>query len=111
MIPFVMINLDKPRKLRFGLGSMMQYEQMTGMKIADLSDEMSLEACGKLLWVMLSQDEPELTLQKVIELVDENADNLAEIIQLTSGTVRAAFGNGTKSKNAPTLTAIKKQNS
>lgn len=111
MIPFVMINLDRPRKLRFGMSAMMQYEQMTGLKIADLSDEISFDACGKLLWVMLSQEDPELTLQKVIELVDENADNLTEIVKLTSGAVRAAFGNGEKSKNAPTLTAIKKQNS
>jgi len=90
-IPFTMINLDKPRKLRMGMGAMVEFEQLTGIKITEIESEISMDVCAKLLWVMLKQDEPELTLEGTWKLVDDNADNLNDITLAVGAAITAAF--------------------
>jgi hypothetical protein len=102
-----MLTLDKEYKLRFGMGAMSQYEQLTGLKLADIDVDIPYDIVLKLLWVMLKQIEPDLTLEKTIELVDENADNLVEIVALTCHAFRSALVGSKKSPNAQALAAIK----
>jgi hypothetical protein len=90
-IPFIMINLDKPRKLRFGMGAMVEFEQLTGIKLMELNDEMSMDVCSKLLWIMLKQEDKELTLQKTCELIDEYAESITEVITAITKAIEAAF--------------------
>jgi hypothetical protein len=97
-IPFVMINLDKPRKLRFGMGAMVQFEQLTGIKLMSLDDEMSFDVMAKMLWVMLRQEEPDLTLEQVCDLVDEHADSVMDVTNAVSEALQVAVE--TKRKNA-----------
>ena len=100
-IPFIPIELDKPRRLRFGLGAMVEFEQLTGIKLASIGDEMSFEVCAKLLWIMLKQDEPELTLEQIYKLVDEHSNSVAEVISLVTEAVTAAMGNAPKNVGKP----------
>ena len=93
-IPFVMIELDKPRKLRFGMGAMVEFEQLTGIKLMSLDDEMSIQTAAKVLWIMLKQEEKELTFEKTLELVDEYADNLNSVIEKVTEAIGAAFKHG-----------------
>lgn len=86
-----MINLDKPRKLRFGMGAMVEFEQLTGIKLMELNDEMSMDVCSKLLWIMLKQEDKELTLQKTCELIDEYAESITEVITAITKAIEAAF--------------------
>lgn len=90
-IPFVIINLDKPRKLRFGMGAMVEFEQLTGLKLTSMSDEMSMDMCSKILWIMLKQEDKELTLDDTINLIDEYADNLNDVIESVTKAIQAAF--------------------
>ena len=90
-IPFIMINLDRPRKLRFGMGAMVEFEQLTGIKLMELNDEMSMDVCSKLLWIMLKQEDKELTLQKTCELIDEYAESITEVITAITKAIEAAF--------------------
>lgn len=98
-IPFIMINLDRPRKLRFGMGAMVEFEQLTGIKLMSLSDEMSMDICSKLLWIMLKQEDKELTLEKTWELIDENAESITEIISAITKAIEAAFQKDSKHPN------------
>ncbi len=90
-IPFIMINLDRPRKLRFGMGAMVEFEQLTGIKLMELNDEMSMDVCSKILWIMLKQEDKELTLQKTCELIDEYAESITEVITAITKAIEAAF--------------------
>ena len=92
-IPFIVIELDKPRRLRFGMGAMVEFEQLTGVKITSLDeDNISMELLAKLLWVMLKREEENLTFDNILNLVDDNADNIAEIMEAVTKTISAAFG-------------------
>ena len=90
-IPFVMINLDKPYKLKFGMGAQVEFEQLTGIKVMSIQDEISVELCAKMLWVMLKQEDKEITLEKTCQLVDEYANNMTDVIQTVSKAIEAAF--------------------
>ena len=101
MIPSVSLQLDKVYALRFGMGAMVRFEQLTGIKITALDDDdMSGELCAKLLWVMMQQDNAALTLDDVCRLVDDNADSLTEIIGAVGEAIRAAFTVKGGEKNA-----------
>lgn len=99
-IPFIMINLDRPRKLRFGMGAMVEFEQLTGIKLMELNDEMSMDVCSKLLWIMLKQEDKELTLPKTCELIDEYAESITEVITAITKAIEAAFQKESSHPNA-----------
>ena len=86
-----MINLDRPRKLRFGMGAMVEFEQLTGIKLMELNDEMSMDVCSKILWIMLKQEDKELTLGKTCELIDEYGESITEVITAITKAIEAAF--------------------
>lgn len=91
MIPFITINLDKPRRLRFGMGAMVEFEQLTGLKITALDDEMGMETLSKLLWVSLKQEDKDLTLQKTCEIIDDYADSMTDVMEAVTNALKAAF--------------------
>lgn len=100
MIPHLMITLDKPRRLRFSMSACVQFEQLTEYSLSNLDDAITTDICMKLLWVMLRQDEPDITLPQTLALVDEHCDNLYDIMKSVGSAVRLAFKVGDTSPNA-----------
>ena len=101
MIPFIVIELDRPRKLRFGMGAMIEFEQLTKKKITELTDDdMSGELLANILWIMLRQEQPELTLKQVCDIVDDYADNMTDVVSKVTEAINAAFASKSESKNA-----------
>lgn len=98
-IPFITIELDRPRKLRMGLGAMVEFEQVTGMKLTELDDDMSITVLAKLLWIMLKQDDAELTFEDCLKLVDDNSSNIQKLMEDVTKAITVAFDTG-ESKNA-----------
>lgn len=97
MIQHVIINLDKPRKLRMGMGAMVDYEQEFGQKLADIDDDsVSVETLARLLWVMLRRDDPALTFAQVLDLVDEHAESLEYVSKKIWDAIRIATSTGAK---------------
>jgi len=90
-IPFVMINLDRPRQLRFGMKAMVEFEQLTGIKLMEIGNEMSMDTCSKLLWVMLRQEDKTLPLDTTLDLIDKYADNISDVMEAVTGALNAAF--------------------
>ena len=93
-IPFTTIELDKPYKVRFGMGAQVQYEQLSGKTIPELGVEMqtgmSVTSLNHVLYVMLEKQIEGLTLAKVAELVDDYAD-LNKITDDIVKTINAAY--------------------
>lgn len=94
-IPFITIELDKPYKLRFGMGAQVEFEQTSGMKIKDLGKELetglSATTLSRVLFVMLRKEDKSLTLEAVYDLVDDYADNMPYITEKVSQAIIAAY--------------------
>lgn len=99
MIPFVTIELDRPRKLRFGMGAIVEYEQITGKKVQEIDEDISFSDLSNLLWVMLRQEQPDLTREQVLALVDDHAQSIGYVTNKVSEAITAAFNTGKKTKN------------
>jgi hypothetical protein len=100
MIQYVTINLDKPRRLRFGMGVTIEFEQMTGIKTVELfKEQRPFEIYAKALWIMLRQEDEKLTFSDVIKLVDEHAKNISEVIIAASKAITVAYKSDDKSPN------------
>lgn len=94
-IPFVVIELDKPYNLRFGMGSQIQYEKLSKKTIPELGKEMqtglSVTTLSMVLYVMLKKEIKDLTLEQVSDLVDEYADNMPYITEKVCEAINAAY--------------------
>lgn len=97
-IPFVTIELDKPRRLRFGMGAQVEFEQISGKTIAELGKDLSAgslssKTLADLLFVMIRHDDKDLTRDAFYDLIDENASGMKYIQTKTIEAVGAAFNN------------------
>jgi hypothetical protein len=114
-IPFVIFNLDEPRKLRLGMGAMVEFEQVTGVSLLELAaqehicpecgykweeNSMTIEIACKLLWIMLKQENKSLTFEKSCDLIDNYAESVTEVITKVTEAVNIAFLGEKKPKNA-----------
>ena len=94
-IPFVVIELDKPYNLRFGMGSQIQYEKLSKKTIPELGKEMqtglSVTTLSMVLYVMLKKEIKDLTIEQVSDLVDEYADNIPYITEKVCEAINAAY--------------------
>lgn len=92
-IPFVMIELDKPRKLRFSLKAMIEYEELTGNQLLGNDNDRSMKTLAQKMWVMLRQEDDSLTFDQVIHLIDENSDKVSYFInKVSEATTKAISG-------------------
>jgi len=81
-----MIELDKPRKLRFGMGEAMEFEQTSGVKLSEVT-ELTFEQSCLALWIMLKETDKDLTQENVTSIVDEHAPSLSYIVTKVSQAV------------------------
>jgi len=92
MIPFITITLDKPRRLRFGMEAMVEFEQTTNIKLAELDNEMSVSTTARLLWIMLKEEDKSLTFEETLKLVDNHAKNVMDVKNTVSKAILISFG-------------------
>jgi hypothetical protein len=91
-IPYKLIVLDKERKLRFGMGAIVEFEQLTGHKLMELDNNTPPDVVIKAAWVMLKQEDKELTLEKTCELIDEHYEGtVKDFIEDIQEAVLLAF--------------------
>jgi hypothetical protein len=90
-IPFVTIELDKPRRLRFGMGAICEFKDLTGIDIRTIKSQMNLETCMKILWVMLRQDDQALEYKAACKLVDDFAPSLQYVVEKIAQIMKASF--------------------
>lgn len=99
--PFVTVDLDRPRRLRYGMNQLIQLEEALGVPVSELTQvRMGLKELRLFLWVGLSWEDPDLTLEKAGELADE-AEDLTELAEKIGEALAASFGVEGKKKKGP----------
>lgn len=91
----VIINLDRPRELRFGHKALKTYQSLTGKAIDSIGvDGFDLEELEKLIYCGLLSDARKhgetLDLEKMEDLLDEVP--LQEVIEKMTEALNASFG-------------------
>ena len=100
MIPYVPIKLDKVYNLRFGMGAAYEFEKLTGIKVTKIDFEnFSIMEIAQLLWVMMRQENKDLTLEETLKIVDDHADNMEFVIVKITEAITAAFNTGQQDPN------------
>lgn len=102
----VLIELDKPRNLRYGLNALVTIEEQIGKPLTGLDfNNVSVKDLRAILYAGLFHEDKELTPEKVADLVDEFS-SIETISGKLGEAMTLAFG-GTETKNAQTAAAAK----
>lgn len=107
-IPYIVVDLDKPRRLRMGMGAMVAFEKMTGKKLQEIAAELStgdvaMTSIAQLLRAMLLREQPDITIEQTCDLVDDHADKVSAVVRYVVEALSAAFEDK-ESPNAQTPT-------
>lgn len=101
------IELDKTRNFKFGMRAIDLIEKKYGkpiMEIDGLNNGMlTMEDYATLIWAGLSHEDKELTIEKVMDLVDEHS-SIAEVSKIMWNALNDVFkveedGENQKGKN------------
>lgn len=114
MKPFVTVEFpDKPRRLRFGINTLCEIEDVLGKSILDLDEiGMGIKEVRLFLLAAFREDEPELTLKDVGNLMDEYEGGWVALAAKIGEAVSQAMSSNDSSKNVPApKTARKKKTS
>lgn len=94
-IPVGIIVLDKPRNIKFGYRGLITAQVLTGKKTLEILNSaalMDIDVLSKVLYAGLQHEDKSLTLDKLIDLVDENAENVAYVIKITTDILCKSIG-------------------
>jgi len=80
--PFVTIELDKPRRLRYDLYSIKSLQDATGLKLGELGTYLTeaqddIEKLAMILWAGLIHEDEKLTVDGVMRLVTWDKLNIS----------------------------------
>ncbi len=85
--PFVLLELDRPRKLRFGMNSLIMIEELTGKSLVNMDmTAIGFKDIRAIIYAGLYADDKTLTPDQVGDLIDEYSD-----IQTVSAKLEEAF--------------------
>jgi hypothetical protein len=91
-IPFVVIDLDKPRKLRFGTGAFREVEGILDRSIFKINwGNLGITEVSTLLYAGLKWEDNDITMGQVDEILDERLDDIRNIENTLAEAVMAAF--------------------
>lgn len=98
---FYPILLDKMRNFRYGMKAISILEKKFNKPISKIDmDNLTMEDAATLIWAGLQHEDTELTIDKVMDLIDEHSD-LQTVLKAMSEAFAGAFGSKeeTKEKN------------
>ena len=101
--PMVIINLDRPRFLRFGHKALKQLGALTGKKLEEMDEnDFDLADLEKVIWCGLQADAKEhgevLKLEDMEDLLDQ-AESFGEIMEAMNKALEISFQKTEKEKN------------
>lgn len=101
--PMVVINLDRPRFVRFGHKAIKQLTKLTGKKLEQMDEnDFDLADLEKIMWCGLQADALEngetLKLEDMEDLLD-TAESFGEIMNAMNKALENAFQRTEKEKN------------
>ena len=102
MIESITIELGgKEREIKFDLGIMSDYEDLTGANalMENIFENISAKKLRALLFVVLKVNDPEITIDECGKFV--NAGNMAEVIESLSNAFKLGMKGYDKKKGIP----------
>ena len=94
----VILDLDKPRELRLGHKALKRFSALTGCSMQQMQDEIQrYDRLAQLVYVMLSEDQPDLTPEGVDDLIDlaerrkVNPLRVKDLMVAVSSAIQSAF--------------------
>jgi hypothetical protein len=94
----VIINLDKPRTLRFGINALAKIEDVTGKPLMHLDlNSIGIKDLLAIVYSGLYHEDKNLTIDQVGDLIDEYS-NLNDVAESVGKALTLAFGES-KDKN------------
>lgn len=94
----VILDLDRPRELRLGHKALKRFSALTGCSMQQMQGEVSrYDKLALLVYVMLSEDDPDLTPEAVDGLIDraerrrENPLRIKDVMAAVSAAIQASF--------------------
>jgi hypothetical protein len=106
-LPYITIVLDKPRKLRFDITALLDFEQLTGKIALSSIGDRSMQTTMQFLWAALKQEEPELTYEKTVELVKQYAKSPLTVAKKVAEALGESLKDEEESPNGETPAAKK----
>lgn len=93
------VELDKVRNFRYGMKAISIIEKKFKKPIAKVDfDNLTMEDTATIIWAGLVHEDKNLTVEKVMDLIDEKG-NLQEVMKVMSEAMSAAFGGKEEGKN------------
>lgn len=86
------IQLDKARNFKYGMKAISLIEKKLGAPIGKIdTNNLTIEDTATIIWAGLVHEDPQLTPEKVIDLIDEYSD-IQTVIEAMVEALQAAFG-------------------
>jgi len=85
------ITLDRERKLKYGFKALRLLKQRFSIPIQDIMKNISVEDMPIFVWAGLIWGDPDLTVEKVEELLDEKVPDQYTLIQIMKIVFDALF--------------------
>ena len=90
MYPF---ELDKPRNFKYGMRALSLIEKKLKLKISNFNPEdLTIEQTAVVIWAGLEHEERGLTVEKVIDLIDEHSSYTEAMMAMSKGLTLAMAG-------------------
>ena len=100
----ILVNLDRPRGLRYRHSALSALEQHFGCKLGDIGDKLGNPGADDLtafLWAGLRWEDKTLTLEDTVTLIDEGETEYGEILTAVFEAFSQAFGQPSKNVTGP----------
>lgn len=86
------IQLDKARNFKYGMKAISLIEKKLGAPIGKIDmNNLTIEDTATIIWAGLVHEDPQLTPEKVVDLIDEYSD-IQTVIEAMGEALQAAFG-------------------
>ena len=95
---FFPVKLDKMRNFRYGMKAISLIEKKLGKPIGKVDMEnLTMEDTAVMIWAGLVHEDKDLTLEKVMDLVDEYSD-VQTVLETMGKAFQGAFNQGKAEK-------------
>lgn len=92
------VKLDRTRNFRYGMKAMSAIEKTLNTNISKLDfDNLTMEATATIIWAGLMHEDKDLTVEKVMDLIDEHS-SIPVVIEAMGKAFNEAFGSTNEEK-------------
>lgn len=95
----IVVNLDKPRLLRYGMNALALIEDLTGRPISQMDmNNIGIRDLRIIIYAGLSHEDKGITIEQVGDIIDEYS-SMSDIAEKVGEAFTLAFGEAEKENN------------